>query len=99
MAKLLKTISVVLCIGSLALLVFWEGFGREMLYYKEVVVTTHDINANEVISEEDLTTIKVLPETRLYQSYTSENIDEIVGQTTMQFIPQNAQIVSEYLER
>jgi len=92
----LKTLlGIVLLFLSIASIVTWELYGREIIYYENIILTNKDINEGHIITEEDI----------FYQNIDRNSLVDgaisdarkIIGQETINFIPKNSQIVDSFL--
>lgn len=91
-----KTIGLLLIFLSLGALGFWEFWGRENLSYESVVVFRSDVGRGTEVEKQMLEVRKmdkpgenVLLET---------DMQKIIGQETVQFIPAGAPLHGEYFQ-
>lgn len=87
----------ILIIGLMVSLIwFWETSGREMYFYKEVVVLNQDIKRGTIISEEILVFEKYEADKLIDNAITDKN--QIIGLEAKHFIPMNSQLHPFYFE-
>ena len=91
----LSIVGIVLTIACAFVAVLWETVGRESYLYKEVLVTTRDINKGDVIARSDLKAIKI-EEDKIIDNPII-NTDDVVGMAAKQLIVKNTQITDKYL--
>ena len=54
-----RIIGIILIIVSIVGMICWEKWGREILFYKEIVVINRDIEKNTIITSDMLETKKI----------------------------------------
>lgn len=88
-------IGLFLILFAIALIFYWESYGREQLLYEEVVIAKQDIFKNSLITENNVTIIR-LEENRTSE-YDATKLESIIGQEAKQFIPKNTVIDFRYI--
>lgn len=80
---------------SLVGIVSWEAFGREELLFTEVLVLNQDTEPYTLITKDMLAVKKVYKPNS--SSYTIENVEDVVGKQSTQFIPMASELHERYL--
>ncbi|WP_430882714.1 SAF domain-containing protein [Fusibacter sp. JL216-2] len=95
--ELLKgIIGILLCVTSVAGIYYWESYGREEYVKEEVVVLKTSVKPLTVITNKDLTLVKIEKSGLIENPITNKK--EIVGKVSKHFIPARGQLTSEYFE-
>ncbi len=89
-------IGIIIIILMLGIVWFWETNGRELYFYKDIVVLNQDIQRGTIINEDML----------VYEKLEADNIidevvltkDILIGLETKHFIPKGAQLHLKYFE-
>lgn len=93
---ILPILGSLIFISFLALVYFWEFYGRERFLYKDVIVATQDIQKGTVIKEDMVKKIKVEESKVIEKPITDVSI--VIGKAASEFIPKGAQLHKIYLE-
>lgn len=89
-------IGIIIMTLSLGGIIFWEAFGREELLFTDVLVLNQDTEAYTEISEDMLAIKKVYMPNKL--NYTINNLNDVVGKQTTQFVPKGTELHQRYLQ-
>lgn len=95
--KILPVIGISLMAVSIALFCWYEWLGgRELINYQDVIVLNKDLQRGQLVTENDLTYLKIDKNLVIKDSVQSEN--EIVGLEAKHFIPAKEQLNSKFFE-
>lgn len=93
----IKTIiAVVLIVVGIVSLVLWEGWGRERVLYKPVLMTSTDIYQGQEIKEDMIQEISVPVELVIDKAYRGNDLSLIIGKISKQFIPTKSQVTPDF---
>lgn len=92
-----KTVGVILVVGALITLAFWELWGRENMGYIKVPVLTRSLEQHTVITKEHLTTKRVENPNEGVMS--TDEMDYLIGMQTVQFIPKGEPLYRNYFKK
>lgn len=79
---------------ALTSMFIWELWGRENLYYQEVLVLKEDKASGTIIKREDLTTAKF--ENPAPKVLLQNDAEGIIGMETVQFVPGKTELRKEF---
>lgn len=92
-------LGIFLIVGSLLTLVFWELKGREMLLLSPILTAGVDIEAGSMVSEEDFTESKALPENILKGALLPKDVNALNGLVANCKIVANQQLLDVYFQK
>lgn len=87
---------IVLILIALMGIIFWEGIGREIIMYDDVLVLTQEVDENTIITKEMLGKKKVAAASK--GALTLENVDAVIDKAAVQYIPKGTEIFPQYFE-
>lgn len=90
-------IAILLIVGSIAGLIFWEAWGRENILYQTIVVASKDIHRGDKISSTMLTTNAYPRDSIIKGSISTDDENSLIDHVANQNIPKNAQISKKYV--
>ncbi|MGI6728150.1 MAG: hypothetical protein ACOX4P_06275 [Anaerovoracaceae bacterium] len=96
MKRIKTVIGLLLIIGAILGLVYWELEGREMVLTEQFLVARETILPGTVVTPDHFTQAKILEENKIEGALKPHKINEIVGKAAVQRIVKNDQIVTEY---
>ncbi len=88
-------LGILFILSAVAIIFYWENYGREELLYKNVMIAKENIYKNETLTEENVMVAKV-EDTFITEEVALENA-QIIGKESKQFIPQNAIVDMRYV--
>src|SRR5665647_1208573 len=95
-----KTIcGIIMILGSLLLLTFWEIKGREIILMTPVIAASHDIILGTTLTKEDFMEIRVSPENILVGALMSKDIESLTGLISNCEIYANQQLLPSYFKK
>ena len=95
-----KTLTgIILIIGSLLTLVFWETRGRDIVLLSPVLSARVDMKEGTVVAEEDFKEIKVLPDNVLSGALLPQDLDSLSGLVLNRDISENQQLLPSYFQQ
>ena len=92
-------LGIVLIVGSLLTLVFWELKGREMLLLSPVLTAVVDIDAGTIMHQKDFAENKILPENILKGALLPQDLHTLNGLVSNCHIVANQQILPTYFQK
>lgn len=95
--KLKTVIAVIFILVGVSSLVFWEGWGRENILNKRVLVANTDIMRGMKITNKMILEKSFERGTIITDAFTSKDVSMVVGQVAKQNIPTNSQINKTFL--
>lgn len=90
-------VGIMLIVVSLTSFIFWETKGRDMVYREELVVASQEIRAGDVLSNENITVRSIDSKDVISGAAADEDYEKLIGRTAEQYIPQGAQLNTEFL--
>lgn len=95
-SKKIKTLlGCLLLIVSIAAMIGWELYGRDMIYYDQVVVMKTNVNKGHIIVPEDIE-YKKLDNNSILQGAIKDT-KKLIGMETLNYIAENGQVVEQYV--
>lgn len=92
-----KIIGFAIIVISLVSMGIWEFWGREQLYYDEILVLKESLSANTLITEDYFAVKKA--EMPSKEALRPKDKGKLVGLETSQFIAANTELRSEYFSK
>lgn len=92
---ILPIIGIFIMLAFIAIVWFWESYGRERYLYTNVIVASEDIKEGTVINKDMLGLAKV--EKSKVISGVMEDPDKIIGKASRHFIPKLSQMHESFL--
>lgn len=89
-----KIIGFALIVVSLVSMGIWEFWGREQLYYDEILVLKESLSANTLVTEDSFTVKKA--EMPSKDALRLKDKSKLLGLETSQFVPAGTELRSEY---
>ena len=89
-------VGLFLVIASIVCMLLWENSWRDELTLVEVLVPSRDIEKGEIISPEDLTVLKINPQSRIDESLILNNSQSIIGKSAAISLKTKQQLVQSY---
>jgi len=93
---IMPVIGIIIIFIMLGIVWFWESNGRELYFYKEVVVLNQDIQSGTIIKEDMLQFQKVEEDKIISQAILTK--EEIINLEAKNYIPKGLQLHPQFFE-
>jgi len=89
-------IGMLLVIGSIAGLIYWETDGREAVMMDQVLVAKDTILPGTLVTAQHFTGAGVLEENKIEGALRPDRISKVIGKRAIQLVVKNGQISADY---
>lgn len=96
MKRVRMAIGLLLIIGSIAGLIYWETDGREAVLMDQVLVAKDTILPGTLVTAQHFTEAGVLGENKIEGALRPDRVSEVIGKRSIQLIVKNGQISEDY---
>lgn len=98
MERIKPVLGVVLIIAAVFGMIFWEKFGREMVFSREVLISERDIMIGESLKADDFKCIAIEKNAIMKGAFTKKELSRLKGSVARGFIAKGQQINAKHVQ-